>query len=373
MHTLTITLSNPNGETKYYLYLYILSIPQTFINQAYPYPSFSNELEVQTIDKDSEYRLPETIGDSVSISVEMGSALTFTKYQDGVFNFKPSQNDGGTYLVKITLEDIHGHKAGYTLSVIVNKQVNIDTQNNSNSNNSTITENNTSSTIQTIKQLACAIKVLKVSKFGLLTLKITSPNRAAAQSITELITNEDLLITILSRDNEKVTIASLDYSVDDQQLSIQLQFAYILSQSMDLDVIEVKVVREVVYEGGRMVVRLNKGAYSQGQIPRQYTDGKKIGERQILYSGGNEGSAIDRSLILNRYTSHVQHGRRHQFALLSSHEPALVDAERPFFHDVPLHGLSIQPRRSCTNSISYSPIHIYGHASDRQMAWEHIR
>lgn len=112
--TYTVRLFINDGMISKTLQLTLVVSPSIYTVTPPP-PTFATPLTPQTlqIGVTSTYALPES---NAQITVELGNAMPFTKYRDGVFAFAPEKE--GEYVVKIVLKDGNGQSV-YRLRVSV--------------------------------------------------------------------------------------------------------------------------------------------------------------------------------------------------------------------------------------------------------------
>lgn len=178
------------------------------------------------------------------MTVTLGSALTFTKFDGKTFEFKPTQEQvNKKYVIKIKLTDINSFPKSfaYTLNVRIKPPPAADSKNNegatsSNGNSTsgstqnttktaetinnsysisipginTINHKNTSETIE-IYELTAAIRILKATQSGQFLVKIDSA--ALQKELLQEIRDTDFILTLLTKGKTQIgyNISKIDF------------------------------------------------------------------------------------------------------------------------------------------------------------------
>ncbi|TNV86362.1 hypothetical protein FGO68_gene3237 [Halteria grandinella] len=186
-------------------------------------PVFVTEIESVTVEigKSITYTLPEVTdpdNDPVKVSVNLGDAMFFSKYDSGQgeFKFRPTKSTATKlmYEVSVVLTDENEKpmSSKYTLIVNVLEPIVV----------SIITEpQSISDTKQTFK---CFLKILRVTRTGELYLKITSSNSIAAQLIASRLNESDVHVSISNRPRERIGVKIEKVTLDNVlQLKLDLE------------------------------------------------------------------------------------------------------------------------------------------------------
>ncbi|TNV86828.1 hypothetical protein FGO68_gene3420 [Halteria grandinella] len=245
-------------------------------------PQFTESLKPISLKSGQQltYQFPSIIDpddDQFSIQVNLREAITFTSFEktSNTLNFNPTKNlQMQTYEIEVLLRDnnINSKFSTTIIQVTIEKSENQLPQN----------EGNSAETVEQIveeekddsKMVKCFLKPIRISKVGLLQVKIISSDREAANQITNHLNETHLKLRVINRQGVMVT-AKINEILEGNILSIQLKFDNIGNSDqsfMDLDLLEVRISRTLMVNKTtreKKIAVLPKDTFSMIQVPKQ--------------------------------------------------------------------------------------------------------
>ncbi|TNV86505.1 hypothetical protein FGO68_gene13225 [Halteria grandinella] len=305
-YPVSVLLSDGIATTSYALNIIVLpvkvvSITYTLSNQGPP--TFTSPLETVFIKvgDDFSYTLPSQIDpdndDKISITVDLKQAASFAQYDPSSqkFTFKPKKGAkySQSYDIAITLADdnINQKKSNYKLAVQIEQE--IETQP---TKNETVIDDEIEITSQWINEMnspsskqkkthKCSIKIMEVSRNGRMQLKITSSLNSISVAIVNELKAQQIRLAVAGKNEISAKIESVR---DGSILLISMQFKDDISAGMDLDYLQVRILKDIILDTGTAYAYLPQGTSASAQIPIQYSPSQ---ERIAALLKGSEEKA----------------------------------------------------------------------------------
>ncbi|TNV86685.1 hypothetical protein FGO68_gene12768 [Halteria grandinella] len=256
-------------------------------------PNFVDSFETMillTIGESKTLQLPsieDPDGDSFIISVDKCLAFFCTQSSSG-FTFKNLDTRvTTTFTVKVTLKDLNEFPKFSVTSISITLQAPatsaaannaLSSQSNTSSGSAQQISNNSSQQsggssgdssnesadlqVQiSVKKEKCKLNIKSVDRQGRVTLRIYQCSKAS--EIVQMLTKKDLEATVINKGRVNFDLIG---DVDIIQMILNLN-GMAVSNSQELDMIRVKVVRDILYEDAYSQVTLSGKAYSDALIP----------------------------------------------------------------------------------------------------------